>query len=84
MWRTNHNREFCYSYDCFIDVQDDEDLSFNRGDILVVVEQNEEKWWTAMDEQGNKGLIPEPYVKKVCTAVTCSAILCGRNRAENS
>lgn len=45
--------------------KDAEDLSFKRGDILVVVEQNEEKWWTAMDEQGNKGLIPEPYVKKL-------------------
>lgn len=67
------------SYECFNHVQDAEDLSFKKGDILVVVEQNEEKWWTAMDEQGNKGLIPEPYVKKVCTTVTCSAILCGRN-----
>ncbi|KAJ7392115.1 hypothetical protein OS493_013483 [Desmophyllum pertusum] len=45
--------------------KDAEDLSFNRGDTLVIVEQNEEKWWTAMDEQGNKGLIPEPYVKKL-------------------
>lgn len=45
--------------------KDAEDLSFKKGDILVVVEQNEEKWWTAMDEQGNKGLIPEPYVKKL-------------------
>lgn len=32
-----------------------------------------------MDEHGNKGLIPEPYVKKVCIAVTCCAILCSRN-----
>ena len=53
-------------------IQDAEDLSFKKGDILVVVEQNEEHWWTAVDEQGNKGLIPEPYVKKVCIAVTCS------------
>lgn len=45
--------------------KDAEDLSFKKGDILIVVEQNEEKWWTAMDEQGNKGLIPEPYVKKL-------------------
>ena len=68
-----------YTYH-FHHVQDAEDLSFRKGDILVVLEQNEEKWWTAMDEQGNKGLIPEPYVKKVCIAVTCSdAVLCGRN-----
>ena len=53
-------------------VQDAEDLSFKKGDILVVVEQNEEKWWTAVDEQGNKGLIPEPYVKKVCIAAASS------------
>lgn len=45
--------------------EDAEDLSFKKNDILVVVEQNEEKWWTAIDEEGNKGLIPEPYVKKV-------------------
>lgn len=50
-------------------LQDAEDLSFKKNDILVVVEQNEEKWWTAMDEHGNKGLIPEPYVKKVGIAV---------------
>ncbi|KAK2566156.1 Adapter molecule Crk [Acropora cervicornis] len=41
---------------------DAEDLSFKKNDILVVVEQNEEKWWTAMDDKGNKGLIPEPYL----------------------
>lgn len=45
--------------------KDAEDLSFKKNDILVVVEQNEEKWWTAIDELGNKGLIPEPYVKKL-------------------
>ena len=50
-------------------LQDAEDLSFKKNDILVVVEQNEEKWWTAIDEEGNKGLIPEPYVKKVCTVL---------------
>ncbi|XP_015761195.1 PREDICTED: crk-like protein [Acropora digitifera] len=44
---------------------DAEDLSFKKNDILVVVEQNEEKWWTAMDDKGNKGLIPEPYVKRL-------------------
>ena len=49
-------------------MQDAEDLSFKKNDILVVVEQNEEKWWTAIDEHGNKGLIPEPYVKKVCNS----------------
>ena len=46
-------------------IQDAEDLSFKKGDVLIVVEQNEEKWWTAINEQGQKGLIPEPYVKKV-------------------
>ncbi|CAH3045577.1 unnamed protein product [Porites lobata] len=45
--------------------KDEEDLSFKKNDILIVVEQNEEKWWTAMDDLGNRGLIPEPYVKKV-------------------
>ena len=55
-------------------VQDAEDLSFKKNDILVVVEQNEEKWWTAMDEQGNKGLIPEPYVKKVRKSSTASGM----------
>lgn len=49
--------------------QDEEDLSFKKNDILIVVEQNEEKWWTAMDDLGNRGLIPEPYVKKVCFTV---------------
>ena len=49
----------------FICLQDAEDLSFRRGEILVVVEKNEENWWTAVNELGNKGLIPQPYVKRV-------------------
>lgn len=66
-------RPFIHSMPSVISiVQDAEDLSFKKGDILVVVEQNEEKWWTAVDEQGNKGLIPEPYVKKVCIAAARS------------
>ena len=60
-------------------MQDAEDLSFKKNDILVVVERNEEKWWTAMDDKGNKGLIPEPYVKRVGIAceihASCSYVI---------
>lgn len=42
--------------------QDDEDLPFQRGEILEVIEKQEEKWWRAKNDDGRVGTIPVPYV----------------------
>jgi len=41
---------------------DDEDLPFRRGEILEVIEKQEEKWWRAKNDEGKIGTIPVPYV----------------------
>ncbi|XP_033113226.1 crk-like protein isoform X2 [Anneissia japonica] len=46
--------------------KDEEDLPFNKGDILTVIRKDEEQWWTAVHPAtGAKGAIPKPYVEKV-------------------
>lgn len=44
--------------------RDPEDLPFRRGDILTVVNKDEEQWWTAENAQGQRGAIPVPYVER--------------------
>lgn len=43
---------------------DPEDLAFKKGEILTIVNKDEDQWWTAMNAQGYKGSIPVPYVQK--------------------
>jgi len=43
--------------------QDEEDLPFKKGEILEITKRQEEKWWTARNEQGRIGSIPVPYVE---------------------
>jgi len=43
--------------------QDEEDLPFKKGDILEIVKKQEDKWWTARNNNGRTGSIPVPYVE---------------------
>lgn len=43
---------------------DVEDLPFNRGDVLRVLQKPEEQWWSATRQDGRTGMIPVPYVEK--------------------
>lgn len=43
--------------------QDGDDLPFRKGEILTVIEKQEEQWWTAKNEFGDIGHIPVPYIK---------------------
>jgi len=44
--------------------RDPEDLPFRRGDILAILQRDEDQWWTARNEAGDTGLIPVPYVQR--------------------
>ena len=43
--------------------QDGEDLPFVKGEILTILEKQEEQWWTARNEFGDIGHVPVPYIK---------------------
>lgn len=46
------------------DATDDEQLSFNVGDILIILEQTDDGWWYARHSSNNKiGYVPEPYLQ---------------------
>jgi len=48
--------------------QDADDLPFEKGEVLMLIRKDEEQWWTAMNNEGRKGLVPVPYIEKVrCT-----------------
>lgn len=42
-----------------------DELSFYAGSTLIVLDQDDENWWNAEDEEGNRGSIPSNYVEKV-------------------
>ena len=50
----------------FVLFQDPEDLPFKKGDILLILQKDEEQWWTAKNERGKIGQVPVPYIQKVC------------------
>ncbi|XP_077891631.1 nephrocystin-1-like isoform X5 [Ictidomys tridecemlineatus] len=39
------------------------DLTFKKGEILLVVEKKPDGWWIAKDSKGNEGLIPRTYLE---------------------
>lgn len=44
-------------------LQDSDDLPFKKGEILFIVNKDEEQWWTARNQLGQTGQIPVPYVE---------------------
>ncbi|CAH4032798.1 unnamed protein product [Pieris brassicae] len=47
------------------DGSDADDLPFRRGERLMVINRDEEQWWTARNAQGRTGSIPVPYVQRL-------------------
>ncbi|XP_059170685.1 adapter molecule Crk-like isoform X2 [Physella acuta] len=45
--------------------KDPEDLPFKRGDILEVISEDEEEWWTARNTNGQVGQIPVRYTQPI-------------------
>uniref|UniRef100_A0A673T7N7 Nephrocystin-1 n=1 Tax=Suricata suricatta TaxID=37032 RepID=A0A673T7N7_SURSU len=39
------------------------DLTFKKGEILLIIEEKPDGWWIAKNVKGNKGLIPRTYVE---------------------
>ncbi|XP_059047688.1 adapter molecule Crk [Achroia grisella] len=47
------------------DGNDPDDLPFRRGERLMVINRDEEQWWTARNSQGRTGSIPVPYIQRL-------------------
>ena len=48
-----------YDYDC----RTDDDMSFRKGDMLSVINTDDEDWWFARSkDNGKEGYIPSNYV----------------------
>lgn len=48
-----------------LSLQDQDDLPFRKGEVLYIINKDEEQWWTARNEKGQIGQIPVPYIQKV-------------------
>lgn len=44
--------------------RDPEDLPFKKGEVLTILQKDEDQWWTARNGQGSTGLVPVPYIEK--------------------
>lgn len=40
-------------------------MPFQKGETLMVINQDEDDWWTAENRMGQRGSIPVPYVQIV-------------------
>lgn len=58
--------------------RDPEDLPFRKGEILTILQHDEEKWWTARNSEGRMGLVPEPYLERYLEGGSPSSMDDGR------
>ncbi|XP_076989844.1 nephrocystin-1 isoform X3 [Tamandua tetradactyla] len=44
------------------------DLTFQKGEVLLIIEKKADGWWIARNAEGNEGLIPRTYLEdwRVC------------------
>ena len=53
--------------------EDDTQLTFNEGDRIIVLEEDESGWWTGrLEKNGKEGYFPSTYIKPVEEAVVPS------------
>ncbi|XP_062863460.1 nephrocystin-1 isoform X2 [Trichomycterus rosablanca] len=45
--------------------EEEGDLTVLKGAVLKVLQKNDDGWWLAQDSQGNKGFVPQNYLKKI-------------------
>lgn len=58
------HEELYFNTDLVLD-QDDEDLPFKKGQILMIIKKVEPLWWLARNSYGDKGMIPANYVEYI-------------------
>lgn len=44
--------------------RDPEDLAFKKGEVLTILQKDEDQWWTAKNNDGQTGSVPVPYLQK--------------------
>ncbi|XP_070285840.1 nephrocystin-1-like [Myotis yumanensis] len=54
--------EECIAVGDFI-AQQAGDLTFKKGEILLIIEKHPDGWWMAKNAKGNKGLVPRTYLE---------------------
>ncbi|KAJ8051105.1 Crk-like protein [Holothuria leucospilota] len=45
--------------------EDEEDLPCRKGEILVLLQKEEDNWWKMRNDKGKVGLVPKPYIEQV-------------------
>ncbi|CAH8868657.1 unnamed protein product [Trichobilharzia szidati] len=45
--------------------EDEDDLSFNSGETLRIIEKDDDGWWLGENIQGQQGLVPMNFLKKI-------------------
>lgn len=45
--------------------QNDDELNFEKGDVIVVLSKDEESWWRG-ELNGSSGVFPSNYVSSMC------------------
>ncbi|XP_070565295.1 crk-like protein [Ptychodera flava] len=44
--------------------RDPDDLPFRKGEMLTLIREDEENWWTMKNAQGKEGSVPVPYIER--------------------
>ena len=70
--------------------QADEELSFKEGDILLITDDTDQDWWTAIEkpvdtfQEAQSGLVPVNYVEEVFFMVINCKVLLGSSSLDSN
>ena len=51
-------------------------MPFEKLEILTLVRKDEDQWWTMCNSRGQAGLVPAPYIERVCNYMDFSILSC--------